>query len=80
MTGRRLLVGLITMGLLVPSLLFYLLRLHTFRDYFVIAATCFLAWGVADLVATILSRPRLDNRSPSDALKSWETSQHDEDL
>lgn len=58
------------MGLVVPVLLFYLLDLHSLTDLFIVSATCFFSWGVADLVGEILSRPRLKDRSPSDALKN----------
>ena len=33
-------------------------------QFFTVAATTFLAWGVADLLATILEKPRLKDRSP----------------
>ena len=50
------------MALAVPMILFYFLRLQTIGDYFTVASVCFVAWGVADLVATILSKPRLDRQ------------------
>lgn len=69
MTGIRLVVGVIVMGILVPITLFLLLRLHTFAQLFTIAATTFLTWGVADMLATILERPRLKDRSPGKAIR-----------
>ncbi len=75
MTGKRLVVGAVAMGVIVPSILFFLLPLQSPRQILVVSVTCFLTWGVADLVALILSRPRLENRSPSDALRSWEPQQ-----
>jgi hypothetical protein len=64
-----LLVGVIVMGIAVPATLFFLLGLHTLPQFFTVAATTFLAWGLADLLASILERPRLGNRSPGMALK-----------
>jgi len=75
MTGPRLVTGLITMGVVGPLVLFYLLGLQDFSDLVVLSATCFSLWGLADLVGSILSRPRLENRSPGDALKSIENLQ-----
>jgi hypothetical protein len=69
MSGRRLIVGVIVMGIAVPLTIFFLLGLHTPSQFFTVAATTFLAWGVADLLATILERPRLENRSPKLAIK-----------
>jgi len=55
------------MGVIVPVTLFFLLNLQTPSQMFTIAATCFLAWGVGDLLAMILEKPRLENRSPTQA-------------
>lgn len=74
MSGRRLLIGAVVMGVLVPSVLFFLLHLHAPTQFLTIAATCFIAWGIADLTASILSQPRLENRSPGQALRDWEKS------
>jgi hypothetical protein len=72
-TGLRLLIGAIVMGVVVPVVLFLLLRLHTVSQLLTIAATTFLSWGVADLFATILGRPRLRDRSPGKALREdWD--------
>ena len=61
------------MGLAVPLTLFLLLGLQTFSQFFAIAATTFLSWGVADLLASILERPRLSGRSPGKAIREdWE--------
>ena len=61
------------MGILIPVALFLLLGLHSLSQLFTIAATTFLSWGVADLLATILEKPRLQGRSPGKALKEdWE--------
>ena len=73
MSGKRLLVGLIVMGGLVPLTLFFLLHLTSWGYLFAIAATTFTAWGVADLFASVLERPRLQNRSPGHAFRQdWE--------
>jgi hypothetical protein len=69
MSGPRLIVGIIVMGIAVPLTIFFLLGLHTLPQFFTVAATTFLAWGLADLFASILERPRLENRSPKLALK-----------
>lgn len=69
MSGKRLLLGAIVMGVLLPLALFYLLQLHTLSQLLTIAASTFLAWGVADLLAQILERPRLQNRTPGNAWK-----------
>jgi len=69
MSGRRLIVGVIVMGIAVPLTIFFLLGLHTPSQFFTVAATTFLAWGLADLLATILERPRLENRSAKLAIK-----------
>jgi hypothetical protein len=72
-SGIRLVVGTIVMGIAIPVALFLLLDLHTVSQFLTIAATTFLSWGVADLLATILERPRLQGRSPGKALKEdWE--------
>jgi len=69
----RLVVGAIVMGIAIPVALFFLLGLHTWSQLLTLAATTFLSWGVADLLATILEKPRLQGRSPGNALKEdWE--------
>ncbi len=55
------------MGVIVPVTLFLLLNLQTLPQLFTISATCFLAWGVGDLLGTIIERPRLKNRSAGQA-------------
>jgi hypothetical protein len=68
-TGLRLLIGVIVMGIAVPVTLFFILGLHSWSQLLTIAATTFLSWGVADLLATILGKPRLQGRSPGKAIK-----------
>jgi hypothetical protein len=66
-------VGVLVMGILVPVTLFFLLGLHTFSQFFTVAACTLLPWGVADLLAGILERPRLSDRSPTRALREdWD--------
>ena len=72
MTGKRLVIGAIVMGVIVPVVLFFLLGLQTFSQLFTIAATTFLTWGVADLLASILERPKGEKRSAREALEEWE--------
>ena len=69
MSGVRLVVGILVMGIAIPVMLFLLLRLSTFSQLFTIAASTFLAWGMADLLASILERPRLKDRSPTAAIR-----------
>lgn len=72
-SGPRLVVGVIVMGVLLPLGLFLLLDLHTIPQFLTIAAATFLTWGVADLLASILERPRLGDRSPGKAIgEEWE--------
>lgn len=64
------------MGIALPVVLFLLLGLQTWRQFFTIAASTFLTWGVADLFASILERPRLKDRSPGHAFREdWERRQ-----
>lgn len=73
MSGRRLVVGLIVMGVAVPVTLFFLLGLQTVSQLLTVAATTFASWGVADLLATILEKPRLKDRSARHAMsEEWE--------
>ncbi|MDQ6802094.1 MAG: hypothetical protein M3041_14815 [Acidobacteriota bacterium] len=73
MSGRRLIIGAIVMGVILPLALFLLLGLQTPSQLFTIAASTFLAWGVADLLASILEKPRLKNRTPGGAIREdWE--------
>ena len=73
MSGSRLIVGIAMMGVLVPITLFLLLGLTTFNQLFTIAACTFVAWGLGDLLAGVLERPRLDGRSPTRAMhQDWE--------
>jgi hypothetical protein len=73
MSGKRLLVGVIVTGVLVPLTLFFLLHLASLGQLFIIAGTTFTAWGVADLFAGILEKPRLRDRSPGHAFREdWD--------
>jgi hypothetical protein len=72
MKGLRLAIGVVVMGVAVPAVLFFLLKLTSLWQFFTIAAVCFVAWGVADLTANILDRPRLEDRTPGSALRDWE--------
>jgi hypothetical protein len=57
------------MGVLLPLALFFLLDLNTGPQFFTLAAAIFLTWGVADLLAGILEKPRLQNRTPTGAFR-----------
>ena len=61
------------MGIAIPVTLFLLLRLHSLSDLLSIALVTFFSWGVADLLASILEKPRLKDRSPGRAIREdWE--------
>ena len=57
------------MGVAVPLVIFFLLGLQTPAQFFAVAVTTFLAWGVADLFASILEKPRLKDRTPGRAIR-----------
>ncbi|MEO8032798.1 MAG: hypothetical protein ABI837_00055 [Acidobacteriota bacterium] len=66
------------MGLLLPAALFFLLDLHSPTQFFTLSAALFTAWGVADVVAAILEKPRLDGRSARQAIREdWERRQRE---
>ena len=69
MSGVRLVVGVIVMGVAVPITLFLLLGLQYPSHLLIIATTTLLTWGVADFLARILERPRLKDRSPGHAFR-----------
>lgn len=72
-SGPRLIIGIVLMGIIVPIILFLLLGMTTVSQLLTIAATTFLTWGVADLFATILEKPRLKDRTPGKAFREdWE--------
>jgi hypothetical protein len=79
MRGVRLFIGFITMGIAVPAILFFLLGLGSFGELFATSATCFLAWGLADLAARILERPRLENRTPGRVFRDVDVAQSRDD-
>ena len=61
------------MGLILPVILYLLLGQKGVSPLLTIAASTLLAWGVADVLSGILERPRLKDRSPSQALKhDWQ--------
>jgi hypothetical protein len=68
-SGPRLIIGIIVMAIGLPLVIFFLLGLHTLGQFFTIAAPTFLSWGVADLFASILEKPRLKDRTPGRAIR-----------
>ena len=73
MSRLRLAIGAVVMGVLLPVALFLLLGLQTWSQLFTLAAAIFLTWGVTDLLAGILEKPRLQNRTPGGAFREdWE--------
>jgi hypothetical protein len=77
MSGARLFAGVIGMGLFLPLVLFRLLHLASMKDLVIIAVTLFFGWAIVDVLASILARPRLKDRHPTDALQEWDR-QHDD--
>jgi hypothetical protein len=68
----RLIVGVIVMGVLLPLALFWLLGLTKWTELATLSASIFLTWGVADLLSSLLDKPRLRGRSPSQAIgEEW---------
>lgn len=67
-SGTRLVVGSIVMGALVPVTIFLLLGLRSLSQLFTIAVCTFLSWGLADLLAMIMEKPRLRDRSARQAI------------
>jgi hypothetical protein len=68
-----LIAGIIVMGVAVPVTLFLLLGLHTWANLLTIAAVTFFSWGFADLLSSILEKPRLKDRSPGRAIREdWD--------
>ena len=57
------------MGIVVPITIFFLLHLTTMAQLLTVATVTFLSWGVADLLSSILEKPRLKDRSPTHALR-----------
>jgi hypothetical protein len=74
MTGWRLVIGVVVMGIAVPAILFYFLPLTEWTELFTISVTCLLGWGVGWVASDILGRPRLENRTPGGALRDLEMS------
>lgn len=73
MTGTRLFFGAIVMGIAVPVTLFLLLQLHSLTQLLTIATVTFLSWGVTDVLASIVAKPRLKDRTPGTAIREeWE--------
>lgn len=68
MRGVRLATGFVIMGIAVPLTLFFLLGLNVTQGI-AVAATTFLSWCVTEVMASILERPRLQDRSPQQAFR-----------
>jgi len=75
-SGVRLVVGLIVMGILLPVAIFFLLNLTTVSQLLTVAASTFLTWGSADLLSSLLERPRKRRgKSPVQAIgEEWKRS------
>jgi hypothetical protein len=71
-SGIRLVVGVIVMGVAVPITVFLLLHLHSWTELLTVAAVTFFSWGFGDLLSSILERPRLKDRSPGRAIEDWQ--------
>jgi hypothetical protein len=77
MSGWRLIVGVIAMAIIVPAVIFYFLDLTTARQFAAIAIPSFFGWCVAEFLANILARPRLEHRSAKDAFREWDQQTRD---
>jgi hypothetical protein len=80
MSGKRLFVGLIAMAIAAPAVSFYLLELTAPRQFFLIAVPSFFGWCIAEFVANILVRPRLQGRSPGAAFREWDQQSRDSNV
>jgi hypothetical protein len=69
LSGVRLVIGVIIMGIILPVVLFFLLGLSTLSQLLTAAAASLLAWGAGDLLAGIMERPRLRGRSAREAIR-----------
>lgn len=69
LSGVRLFAGVIVFGIAVPLVLFFLLDLTSLSRLLTIAAVTFISWGITDLLASILEKPRLRDRSPGRAFR-----------
>lgn len=65
-------VGILTMGIVIPTILYFLLPLQSISQFVSTALILMSGWGVADFAANILSKPRLEHRSPTAALRDWD--------
>jgi len=63
---------MIVMGVLVPVTIFFFLELESLTNLAGLSVILFLAWGITDFMATVISRPRLRDRSPGKAIAEWD--------
>ena len=63
------------MGVCVPVTIFFFLGVDSLTRLFGLSVILFLGWALTDFFATVLSRPRLRDRSPGNALKEWDRQQ-----
>jgi hypothetical protein len=71
MSGRRLWIGLVAMGIIVPLVIGYIIKLDTFGEYFAVAIPSFFGWCIVDFIANVMSRPRLENRTARGAIREY---------
>lgn len=71
MTGVRLWIGILTMGVIVPAVILFFFRTYTLAAWTTVAVPCFFGWCVAEFVANVLARPKIENRKAADVLKEW---------
>lgn len=69
MSGKRLIVGSIVMGVLAPVTIFFFLELRSLTLLAGLMATLFMGWCLTDFTATILSRSRHEGRGLSEAVR-----------
>lgn len=65
------------MGVIVPVVIGWLIKLHDFGSYFAVATTCFFGWCIADFIANVMSRPRLENRTARGAIREFRQDSED---
>ena len=71
-TGARLIIGLVTMGIAVPLVTLFFIEAYSFGSWLAVAIPSFFGWCLAEFTANVLARPRLDDCSPGKAIREWQ--------
>lgn len=72
MTGARLIIGLVTMGIAVPLVTLFFIQTYSLGAWLAVAIPSFFGWCIAEFMANVLARPRLDDCSPGKAIRDWQ--------